>query len=184
MYSLMKKVSAVTFFLFITAFLVIAGETFTAEKETAKKSGSKEGIQWTSYDIGLKRAKKEDKHVFIDFSTKWCGWCKKMDKETFSDPKVIEILNNDFIPVKVDGDSKRELDIDGYKITEKNLTAREFGVRGYPTFWFLKPDGTKLGAISGYKPTNIMLDALTFVKEYKYDSTRTQQQPPDKKEKK
>jgi len=176
MYSLTRKVLAVVLFLCISVVLVTASENATTKKQ--KKDPSKEqkeeGINWTSYDIGLARAKKEDKHVFIDFSTKWCGWCKKMDKETFSDSEVIEMLNTYFVPVKVDGDSKKELNIDGYKITEKNLTSREFGVRGYPTFWFLKSDGSKLGAINGYKPKETMMEALKFVKEYKYDTTRTQ----------
>ncbi len=151
----------------------------TEPPKTTEPAEKQEGIQWTSYDKGLERAKAEEKHVFIDFTTSWCGWCKKMERETFSRPEVIEMMNENFIPVKVDGDSRNELNVDGFKITERNLTKREFGVRGYPTFWFLKPDGSKLGSLSGYKPTNVMMEALAFVKDYKYDSTRTETAPKE-----
>ncbi|UCD65139.1 MAG: thioredoxin family protein [Candidatus Zixiibacteriota bacterium] len=130
-------------------------------------------IEWQAYDAGLSEAKEENKHVFIGFTARWCYYCRKMDREVFTDPQVIELVNKDFVPVRVDGDSKRELDIDGYKITEKNLTVGEFGVRNFPTFWFLKPDGTKLGALVGYRPAEEMLKALVFVKDYRYDSTDT-----------
>jgi thioredoxin-related protein len=138
----------------------------------AEKSGE---ITWMEYDAGLKKAREENKHVFIDFTAKWCGWCKKMDRETFKEPDVVKLINESFVPVRVDGDSPNELDVDGYKITEKSLTRNEFGVRGYPSFWFLKPDGTKLGKIDGYHNKDYMLEALTFVRDYKYDTTRASQ---------
>jgi len=153
---------------------LFASEDTTSTKQPPPEKRIKaEKINWEPYDIGLKNAKKNNKHVFIDFSTAWCGWCKKMEQEVFTDPKVIDILNNDFIPVRVDGDSKNVLDINGYKVTEKNLTRYEFGVRGYPTFWFLKPDGSKLTTFSGYRPADYMIQALTFIKDYKYDTTKT-----------
>jgi len=181
----MRQVKLLTLLLlFVTLFALTAGskENKKAEqKQSPEKETNHKEIAWLAYDIGLVKAKAEEKHVFIDFTAKWCGWCKKMDRETFSKPEIIEMVNTNFIPVKVDGDSKRELDIDGYKITEKNLTRREFGVRGFPAFWFLKPDGTKLGVIRGYKKADYMMEAFEYVKDHKYDTTRTE--TPDKKEK-
>ncbi len=127
-------------------------------------------IKWLSYDEGLAKAKKEGKHLFIDFTAKWCGYCKKMDKTTFIEPDVVNMLNNDFIPVKVDGDSEKEMDIDGYKVTEKSLSKLEYKVRGYPTFWFVDPQGTKLGAVSGYQPATNLLGTLQYVKDKKYET--------------
>ena len=128
----------------------------------------KPGIKWLSYDEGLVKAKKEGKHLFIDFSTKWCGYCKKMDASTFVEPGIVDLLNNDFIPVKIDGDSEKELNVDGYKVTEKNLSRQEYKVRGYPTFWFLEADGTKLGAVQGYQSASNLLATLQYVKDKKY----------------
>jgi len=181
----MKQTKLLKRLLLLVALLALSATAQENKKTEQKQSSPKETnhkeIAWMSYDVGLKKAKTEGKHIFIDFTAKWCGWCKKMDKETFSRPEVVEMLNKNFIPVRVHGDSKRELDIDGYKVTEKNLTRYEFGVRGFPSFWFLKPDGTKLAVIRGYKKTDYMMDAFEFVKDYKYDSTRTE--TPDKKDK-
>ncbi|MDH4156924.1 MAG: DUF255 domain-containing protein [candidate division Zixibacteria bacterium] len=164
-------------FLTIALTLVLAAAVTAVEKgDKGEKDSSREAtnskIDWRDYDDGLVLAKKTDRHVFIDFTAKWCGWCKKMDKEAFADTTVINILNNDFVPVKVDGDSENMLDVDGFKITERNLARGEFQVRGYPAFWFLKPDGTKLGMLPGYQTTSNLTKALEYVRNYQYDSTR------------
>jgi len=143
------------------------------DKQETPATTNKNVITWLSLDQGLIKAKELNKHIFIDFTAKWCGYCKKMEKEAFADSTVITLLNNDFIPVKVDGDSQNELDIKGYKITEQNLTRQEFGVTGFPTFWFLTPDGNKLTNLRGYRTTDFMKEALTYIKDYKYDSTKT-----------
>jgi thioredoxin-related protein len=65
-------------------------------------------------------------------------------------------------------------------ITEQDLTRREYGVRGFPALWFLKPDGGKVGPIKGYVPADKFLEALTFVKDRKYD---TASQPDSSAEK-
>jgi thioredoxin-related protein len=131
-------------------------------------------IAWMSYDAGLAKAKAENKHMFVNFTTSWCGWCKKMNKTTFKEDIILGILADDFVSVKVDGDSKKELDIDGYKITERNLTKSEFKVRSYPTYYFLTPEGGKLGAASGYQNTEQLSKYLTYVAERQYDTTKAQ----------
>lgn len=157
------------------ALIVLLSLSLTAGDAEKSTTTDNSKINWLSYDEGLKKAKEENKHVFIDFTTAWCGYCKKMEREAFADPKVIDLLNNHFVPVRVDGDSKDTLDIDGYQITEKDLTRREYGVSGYPTFWWLKPDGSKLGRQPGYQTTEWMIGALEYVKDYKYDTTKTNQ---------
>lgn len=121
-------------------------------------------VTWVKYDEGLKMAKETGKHILINFTTTWCGYCKKMKKETFSDINVIKFLNENFICAVVDGDSKNELDVDGYKITESNLAKAEYRVTGYPTFWFLKSSGERIGPAPGYKPTDQFMEILYYVK--------------------
>jgi thioredoxin-related protein len=141
--------------------------TQAAVADTAAK------INWMQFDLGLAKAKKENKHMFVDFTTSWCGWCKKMDAETFSRPEVIKYVNDHFIAAKVIGDSDKELDIEGYKISEKNLTTGSFKVTGFPAFAFLTPEGINLGLIPGYRQTDAMMSYFEFVKEKKYDTTKT-----------
>ena len=171
--------------LFILPLLIVILIALIAAKESGQTAGDKKTtskkVDWQAYDIGLSKAKVNNKHVFIDFTAEWCGWCKKMERETFADPKVVDMLNEYFVPVKVDGDSKNELLIDGYKITEKNLARHEFGIRSYPIYWVLESDGTKLTYIRGYKPVDYMMEVLEYIKDRRYDSTSTK--TPEQKKK-
>jgi thioredoxin-related protein len=151
---------------FLSTLTVAAGSDSGGD---SRDDGANKKIEWLDYDKGLIKGKEENKHIFIDFTAKWCGWCKKLDRETFADPEVIKMLEENFVSIKVDGESKRELNIDGYMISERDLTRREYGVRGFPALWFLKPDGSKIGPVRGYVPADKFLEALTFVKDRKYD---------------
>lgn len=146
----------------------------SADDDTRSGATKPTEIVWMSYDDGLVKAKAEDKHIFVNFTTSWCGWCKKMNKTTFKEGVILDILADSFVSVKVDGDSKRELDIDGYKITEQNLTRSEFQVRSYPTYYFLTPEGGKLGAARGYQNKDQLSKYLTYVAERQYDTTKAQ----------
>ncbi|MEA3296768.1 MAG: thioredoxin family protein [candidate division Zixibacteria bacterium] len=160
-----------TLLIFVAGLIVAADSKEKMPRDEGANSKQDE-ISWFAYDEGLVKAKDEDKHLFVNFTTKWCGYCRKMNKTTFADNEIIEMMDEDFIAVKVDGDSKDTLEIDGYKIIEKNLTRYEYRVRGYPIYWFLKPDGTKLGSLRGYQHKNVLKQALEFVSERKYDSTK------------
>ena len=151
-----------------------AGEKGTSGTPQSEKSVDAESIKWLSYSEALTRARAESVHVYIDFSRKGCGWCRKMERETYTNPDVIKMLNEHYAPTKVRGDSNDELDIDGYKITERALAIQEFGVTSYPQLWFLTPDNAKVGPLRGYLAADRFLKALEYVKEFKYDTTRTQ----------
>ena len=179
--------SILSLVIFVGVQTISAGEEVKAKTEksstakaktntTAKSSASKSTvakskvIEWLTYEEGLKAAEESGKHIVIDFSTAWCGYCKKMDRETFTNSKVIDLINNDFIPVRIDGDSRRKINLEGFITTERNLTKKEYGVRGYPTFWFLESDGQKIGAQPGYQPPAQFLGLLNFVKDRKYEN--------------
>jgi thioredoxin-related protein len=132
-------------------------------------------IHWVSYDKGVALQKGTDKHLFVDFTTTWCGWCKKMEKETFSDTAVIHYMNKNFVAVKVWGDQDSVLDLDGYKITQQQLAQSEFQVQGYPTFWFVTPKQERLFLSAGYLTKEQLMSVLPVVAEYRYDTTRNKQ---------
>lgn len=102
----------------------------------------------------LATAKSKNKLVFIDFYTTWCGPCKWMDENVFSDDEVITLYNKNFISYKVDAE-----DFEGVN------TALKYSVNAYPTLLFLKPNGEIAHRIEGMMPresfvqlTNSLLD--------------------------
>lgn len=136
------------------------------------------GLVWYPYPDALKRSKKEGKHLMIHFTATWCGWCKKMEKETYTDSSVTKLLAKDFILAKVWGDQDSLFDIDGYQISERELGQTQFGVRSFPTLGFISPEGQNLGAVPGYRAAGDLQKILEFVRDRKYDTTRTKAQQP------
>lgn len=95
-------------------------------------------LPWArDYDEAFTRARAEGKLVMVDFYTDWCGWCKRLDRTTLSDPRVRQALAR-FVPVRLDAEK------DG------RAQADRLGVRGYPTIVFLDPAGAEVGRIGGY----------------------------------
>lgn len=130
-------------------------------------------ITWLDYDAGLAKAKSENKPILIDFTASWCGWCKRMDKETFSDPQVVKYIAENMVPVKVWGDDTTKAGMithDGERMTQKALSS-VYGVRGYPTFWFLDPAAGKIGPAPGYKKTTDFLPLVEYVAGNHYKTT-------------
>ena len=135
----------------------VPATTTTADTKTAAA-----GIDWLTYDEGIAKAKETGKPLVIDFYTDWCGYCKKMDRETFHDPKVVEYMKQNFISVRVNGESQKMVSHKGEQLSERSLT-KSFRVTGFPTFWFLDSAGEPIGPAPGYKPTGSWLTLLEYV---------------------
>ena len=115
------------------------------------------GPDWKTYDQGMKQARSQGKHIMIDFYADWCHYCKQMDEDTFTDPKVLAALKENFVAIKVDTEADRSLSADYY-------------VRGLPTIWFLKSDGEKLAPIPGYVPPEQFVNILKYVSAKAYET--------------
>jgi thioredoxin-related protein len=165
-------------FVFATA-TVISG---TGEKPAKPPQKDPNGIDWYGYEAGWKKARAENKHLFVDFTATWCGWCRRLEQNTFSDTRVITALKNDFVPVKVWEKSPDTIDIDGFRISEQDLRRKEFGVNSFPMLWFVSPKNVRVGPIRGYVDANTLLNAFDIVKNYRYDSTLDASGNPKKKE--
>lgn len=93
-----------------------------------------EGIQFFhgSWEEAKGKAKEENKLLFIDFYTQWCGPCLNMVKTVFILPEVGEFYNNKFVCLKVDAETK-----------EGKILAKQYAVRSYPTYAFINPINEK-----------------------------------------
>ena len=72
---------------------------------------AQESVKWYSIEEAVQLASQEPRVLVIDVYTDWCGWCKRMDADTFSDPAVAEIMNKHFYPVKLNAEGKEDVHI-------------------------------------------------------------------------
>jgi len=140
--------------------LAVIAMSCTNNAETTKVETEEDGVKeknavtngiWTTYNkAALDKAKKENKHILMDFTgSDWCGWCVKLNKEVFSKPEFISYATNNLVCIKVDFPSKKKISAEQKQINEK--LAKDFGVRGFPTIYILKPDGKTVVGKTGYK---------------------------------
>jgi thiol-disulfide isomerase/thioredoxin len=92
-------------------------------------------------DEAFAEAKKINKPVFVDVSASWCKPCRMMDRAVFPDDSVRQILQERYIPVRVDGDDT----------TSGKLIRDRYSVRAYPTFLILSPAGGMIRRETGFQ---------------------------------
>jgi protein disulfide-isomerase len=103
----------------------------------------------TNYDEALATAKKDDKHLLLNFTgSDWCGWCIKLDKEVFGKSKFKKFAEKELILVKLDFPNKKKQSKEEKAQNQK--LAKEHGIRGYPTILILNSDGKVIGK-TGYQ---------------------------------
>ncbi len=126
---------------------------------------SDQTINWLPFDEGLALSAREGKKVFLHFYADWCGYCVKMQKETFADPEVIKVLQENFISIKINSDQDKK-------------RAGEYRVMGLPTTWFLTQEGEKIGNRPGYIPSKDLIAFLKYIStnSYKTMSLKTFQE--------
>ncbi|MGJ1265746.1 thioredoxin fold domain-containing protein [Sphingobacterium spiritivorum] len=115
----------------------------------AQESGIKfeHGLSWNQIK---EKAKKENKHIFVDCFTTWCGPCKYMANTVFPQPKVGDFFNSNFINAKIQMDQTKD-DSEDIKAwyAEASRFEKDYNVRAYPTFLIFDPNGTLVHRIVG-----------------------------------
>ena len=133
---------------------------FSAFLSCDKNNNTKDGIKFEkdNWENTLAKAKAENKIVFVDAYTTWCGPCKKMDAKTFPDKKVGDFYNKNFINIKVDAEKG-----DGLGIAEK------YKVNSYPTLFFVNSDAELVHSSVGAKNPEELINlgelVVTMVKD-------------------
>ncbi len=149
----------------------------TTESQT--ETNTPNGIKWMTFEEAVKKAEtdKNPKNIFIDLYTSWCGWCKVMDKQTFTDPNVIELMNKYFYPVKFDAEGKDPITFKGQQFVfvpegrnGYHQLAADFmqGKMSYPTFMFLNPKFEVITPISGFVKPEDFEPIVNFLGQNKY----------------
>lgn len=103
----------------------------------------------TDYTAALAEAAKENKMVLLDFTgSDWCGWCIKLQKDTFSKPEFKKFAQESLVLVELDF-PRGKTQSDELKKQNEEL-AEKFGVQGFPTLVLLDPQGKEATRNVGY----------------------------------
>ncbi|MEX1238428.1 MAG: DUF255 domain-containing protein [Cyclobacteriaceae bacterium] len=138
-------------------------------------------VQWMTFEEAVEKSKTEKRKIFIDVYTDWCGWCKVMDKKTFSAPAVAKLLNEKYYPVKFNAEQREDVVFNG--TTFKFI---EYGGRGthqlaaallnnklsYPTVVFLDEDFKMLLPLPGYREAPEFHKIAQFIGENHYKTLK------------
>lgn len=129
------------------------------------------GIKWMTFEEAVKANQSQKRKVFIDVYTDWCGWCKVMDKKTFTDQTVIDYMNEHYYAVKfnaekgnpvsfqgknfelVDGGGNRSIHTLAYALLDGKLS--------YPSYVYLNENNQRITVSKGFK------DPVRFLAELK-----------------
>src|SRR5271165_4305778 len=101
------------------------------------RSAMHQPIHWHEWgEEAFAIAQRENKPILLDIGAVWCHWCHVMDRESYDNPEIAEIINQRFIAVKVDRDERPDID-SRYQVAVSSIS----GQGGWPLTAFLTPDG-------------------------------------------
>ena len=121
-----------------------------SESSAYLKSAAHQPVHWMPWgDAAFKRARDEKKPILLDIGAVWCHWCHVMDGESYEDPAIADVLNRDFVCIKVDRDERPDVD-SRYQRAVQALS----GQGGWPLTAFLTPDGEVFFGGTYFPPDN------------------------------
>jgi thiol-disulfide isomerase/thioredoxin len=98
-----------------------------------------------SFEAASKQAAQSDKIVLVDFYTTWCGPCKMLDKTTWTDAAVIQLLEQKTVALRIDAEKEAAL-------------SKHYKIEAYPSVLLIKPDGTEIDRLVGYKEPKAFIE--------------------------
>jgi thiol:disulfide interchange protein len=131
----MKKI-----FAFIIAALLFA---------TSSISDAEVHFKDLSFANAMKQAKKEKKIIMVDYYTTWCGWCKRLDRDTYSSDELGKYADENIISLKLDAEKGEGMGL-----------AKKSGISGFPTIIFYNGDGKEIYRVVGYKPAPAFIQEM------------------------
>lgn len=151
--------------------MVMHANAFSAEENTAK-------INWMSMEEAERKVGENPRKIFVDVYTDWCGWCKRMDANTFSHPDIIRYINENFYAVKLNAEQSEPITFLGQTYVNEDPGARRSthnfarallqGRMSYPSVAFFDEELNLITALPGYREPAQFEPILVFFSEGHY----------------
>ncbi|WP_152287778.1 thioredoxin family protein [Flavicella marina] len=153
-------------YIFSTLLLLLVGLSSNAQQ-----------IQWIGFEEAIAKSEKEPKNILIDIYTDWCGYCKKMDQDTYRNNAITDIINENFYAVKLNAEQKKSIYYKGKEYKYINNGRRGYhelaasilhGKMSYPTTVFMDKNGRFIQKIPGYLDAETIEPILVYFGEERH----------------
>jgi thioredoxin-related protein len=145
-------------------------------QETEKKESL---IKWLDFETAVEKQKELPKPIFIDMYTDWCGWCKKLDSETFANPEIANYISTYFYPVKFDAETQDTIQYKGKDYVNSQTGRRAThdlalelldNRASYPSMVYIDPNG-QVSKTAGFMDAKKIEPILIFFAEHIHRTT-------------
>lgn len=167
--------------LVLIVFIAVVGLSF---KPTTKE----QSINWMTFEQALAAQKKNPKKIMLDAYTTWCGPCKLLDKNTFTNADLIDYVNKNYYAVKFNAEGNEVVKFKGQTYSNPSFDAEKkgrnsqhqlsqvLGVTAYPTILFLDEDAGIIAPVIGYKTAQELELYLKLFKDDSHKKIKTQEE--------
>lgn len=125
-------------------------------------------LDWVGTDVIYSATAEKRDVSIVFFMAEWCGWCKRLKKESLADSTVIQILGESYNVAWINPDADSMVVCGDSTVTCRQMTNDAFGVRGFPTIAFCNRSGDLIGLAPGYKPVADFVDLLERMRDGEY----------------
>lgn len=156
----------------MTSILVLKASSVEKVSTPEVQQVNESKINWTDFQNGLELQKSSSKKMLVYVYTDWCSYCKKMESGTFSDPELIAFINKNYIPVKLNAESREVYKLGGYEFKYIQNQGRGYnelaaalldGQMGYPSTVFMNEKTERITVYPGYQMPDAYKSALSYI---------------------
>ena len=178
--------------IFVLVLILAACMASSAQQEASApeaKSANGASIEWKEWEAAVAANEADPRKILVDVYTDWCGWCKVMDRKTFTDPDIVEYINENFHAIKLDAESKETINWQGYEF--KWMEGGRNGVHAlaysllnkqmsFPQFVLLDQEFKRIRIVKGFKDAKSFMPELEYAASEEYKSSPVDSQKKEK----